>query len=243
MGDIIEKGSIKAVQDNYKKQAAAKAVTLIKDQSIVGLGAGSTIAFVVEFLKPEIENGLNIQLLTSSEETRRLLKQNKIDVSETNSFAGIDIYLDSCDQFDKDLNALKSGGGIHTQEKLLACMAGEFVLVCDEAKYTEKLETRFPLVIEMIPESVNFVHSQIQNFFPGIRTLLRKKENRAEPVITVNGNYLLDCWFSEWPELSGINPLIKTIAGVVETSLFYNIAVKAILSGENGTRTLEKRKK
>ena len=119
-------------------------------------------------------------------------------------------------------------------------MAREFVLVCDEAKYSEKLDTKLPLVIEMIPESVNFVPSQVENLFPGIKTVLRKNQKQDEPIITINGNYLLDCWFSEWPQLSGINPLVKAITGVVETSLFYNIAVKAILAGENGTRTLEK---
>ena len=230
------------MQHNFKKQAAAKAVTLIKDQSIVGLGAGSTIGFVADFLKIEIERGLNVQLLTSSLDTRRLLEQKNIPVASAGSFEEIDIYLDSCDQFDAALNALKSGGGIHTQEKLLAVMAREFILVCDETKYVEELETKFPLVIEMIPEALDFVQSQVQKLFSLNRTVLRRYEKGSGPVITVNGNYLLDCWFAQWPELSGINPLAKTITGVVETSLFYNIAAKAILAGENGTRILEKRK-
>ena len=231
------------MQDNFKKQAAARAVGLIRNQSIVGLGAGSTIAFVAGFLKGEIEKGLTVQLVTSSIETRNLLQQQGIALADAASLERIDIYLDSCDQFDAELNALKSGGGIHTQEKLFARMAVDFVLVCDETKYSEKLDTKFPLTIEIIPEAVNFVTGQIQNFFPGVKTLLRKSEKRFEPFVTVLGNYLLDNWFLQWPELSAINPKVKSITGVLETSLFYNIAKKAIVAGENGIRIVERKNK
>jgi ribose 5-phosphate isomerase A len=225
---------------DLKKEAAATAVTLIQNGNIIGLGAGATIAYLVVFLQETIEKGLAVKVLTSSIKTKELLKQNNIEVFDTNSFSQIDLYLDGCDQFDKDLHALKSGGGIHTHEKLLATMATEFVIVGDESKYVEKLDTKFPLVIEVLPEAAGFVPAKVKQIFHDVKTSIRMNANKDQPVITENKNYLFDCWFTEWPELSSINPGFKNITGVVETSLFYNIARMAIVAGENGIRIIEK---
>jgi len=225
---------------DFKQQAAAKAVTLIKNQSTIGLGAGATVMYMVGFLKAEIENGLHIKLLTSSYETKQFLLQNGIPVGEIKASSYVDIYFDGCDQFDKDLNALKSGGGIHTHEKILASMAREFILVGDESKYSEALDTKFPIVIELLPEALNFIISRTKEIFSGVRIKPRMNEQEKEFTLTENKNYLLDIWFPKWPELSEINPVLKTIPGVIETSLFYNMAQRAIIGGENGTRIIEK---
>ena len=141
---------------------------------------------------------------------------------------------------DKNLNALKSGGGIHTHEKLMASMAKQFILVGDEAKYADQLDGTYPLVIEFLPEALCYVPSRIQYLFPEVKTALRMSDKKDGAVITSNGNYLLDVWFYKWPNLSTINPLMKEITGVVETSLFYNLAHKAIIAGQDGVRIIEK---
>jgi ribose 5-phosphate isomerase A len=225
---------------DLKKAAAQKAITLITGKSIVGLGAGSTIAYLVEFLKPEIENGLLITFVSSSFSTLQLLLKCHFQVQPIASCKAIDIYFDGCDQVDKQLNALKSGGGIHTHEKLCASMAKEFVLIGDEAKYVATFDTRFPLVIEIIPEAYNFVAKQVDKVFPNVKSTYRTGDKKDGPVITANGNYLLDLWFRNWPELSTINPILKSITGVVETSLFYNMAHKAIIAGEGGVEVLKR---
>jgi len=225
---------------DFKKQAAAKAVTLVKNGYVLGLGAGSTMAHAVSFLKEDIEKGLVLKLVTSSFDTKQLLQQNGITVHEVKDFEQIDLYLDGCDQFDKNLNALKSGGGIHTHEKLLAAMAREFILVGEESKYAEKLDTKFPLAVELLPEALGFIFSRIHQLFQHVKTAVRINEKKSAPVVTTNGNYLLDIWYPEWPELSEINPLLKSIPGIIETSLFYGMAQKAIISGEKGTRIVGK---
>ena len=227
-------------KENLKKEAAKEAMTLIKDDTIVGLGAGSSIAYLLQFLKLQIENGLNVQLVTSSFSTRQLLMKNKFAVQSIAAFASIDIYFDGCDQLDNELNALKSGGGIHTQEKLLASMATEFVLIGDESKLVEHFDDRFPVVIEVLPQAVCYVPACIENLFPHSRSAYRMSEKSDGHVITENGNYLLDVWFGKWPDLSTINPLLKSITGIVETSLFYNIANKAIIAGKDGIKILKK---
>ncbi len=134
---------------NSKQEAAAKAITFIEDNSIVGLGAGSTIAYIVDYLKTKINEGLSIQLVSSSYTTKQLLVRENLSISPIEFCKQIDIYFDGCDQFDKQLNALKSGGGIHTQEKLLASMAKQFFLVGDDSKLVDKFDTKYPLVIEI----------------------------------------------------------------------------------------------
>lgn len=221
---------------DLKKEAAAKAITLIRDKTIVGLGAGSTIAYLVEFLKQEIENGLQIKFVTSSFSTRQLLLKNNFTVLQSASLSKIDIYFDGCDQLDKDLNALKSGGGIHTYEKLLASMADQFILIGDETKLVGNFDDRFPVVIEVLPEAAAFAPAKIQTLFPDSRSAFRISDKKDGHVITDNGNYLLDLWFKTWPDLATINPVLKTITGVVETSLFYRMAHKAIIAGTDGVK-------
>lgn len=223
---------------DLKKEAAKKAVTLIQNGFAVGLGAGATMAFMVECLQQQKE--LSIQLYTSSAATKSLLQQNGFQVNDIAGASQLDIYFDGCDQFDKDLNALKSGGGIHTMEKLLASMAKEFVLVGDESKYAEQLDTKFPLVLEVLPQAFSYVPAKLNTIFPDSKIEFRYHPETKNFILTENGNYLLDVWFAQLPSLSTLNSLLKTIAGVVETSLFFGMANKAIIAGNNGVRTLTK---
>lgn len=225
---------------NFKQEAAAKAITLIKENDIVGLGAGSTIAFIVDYLKAKINEGLSVQLVSSSFTTKQLLLNENLRVLRVECFEEIDIYFDGCDQFDQQLNALKSGGGIHTQEKLFASMANQFILVGDDSKLVDTFDTKYPLVIELLPQSATFVPYKIQTLFPGVKIQMRTNDKKDGAVITENGNYLVDVYFNVWPELSSINQTVKNIAGVVETSLFYRMAHKAIIAGENGVSVLGK---
>jgi ribose 5-phosphate isomerase A len=227
-------------KENFKKEAAEKAATLIGDKTVVGLGAGSSIGYLLQYLKLQIENGLSIQFVTSSFSTRQLLLKNKFVVQSIADVKSIDIYFDGCDQLDNELNALKSGGGIHTHEKLLASMANEFVLIGDESKLVENFDDHFPVVIELLPQAVSYIPGCIENIFPDSKSAYRISEKSDGYVITENGNYLLDVWFGKWPDLSTINPLLKSITGIVETSLFYNLVDKAIIAGKEGIKVFEK---
>ena len=125
---------------SLKKEAALKAISFIKPRQLVGLGAGSTIAFIVELLSEQVKAGLELNVLTSSFSTNQLLLQKGFSVLPVADVEEIDIYFDGCDQVDHHLNALKSGGGIHTKEKLLASMATQFILAGDESKYVAHLQ-------------------------------------------------------------------------------------------------------
>jgi ribose 5-phosphate isomerase A len=225
---------------DLKKEAAIKAVSFIKGKSKIGLGAGSTIAHIVDLLAGDVVAGQELSLFTSSFTTHQLLLKKGFSVLHTGDIAKLDIYFDGCDQVDKDLNAVKSGGGIHTREKLLASMAQQFILVGDNAKYTDRFDAKYPLVIEVLPEALSFVPDQVQKLFPSARTSQRMSDKTDGAAITFNGNYLLDVWFPEWPEPGPINQSVKQMTGVVETSLFYNLAHKAIIAYNDGVKVHEK---
>jgi ribose 5-phosphate isomerase A len=219
---------------------AREAISFISDGDMVGLGASTTIKHMVDLLAAAVSNGLNIQLATSSFTTKQLLQQQKLLVQPISNFSKIDIYFDGCDQFDRDLNALKSGGGIHTHEKLLASMADQFLLLGDEKKYVNSFDDKYPLVIEFLPEAIHYVPAGLHQLYRGIQTNIRLGDKKEGPAITGNGNYLLDLWFTAWPDLATINKDIKKIVGVVETSLFCNMAHKAIIAEKSGVRIIEK---
>ncbi len=223
---------------DLKKEAAKAAIAFIQPNQKIGLGAGSTMAHMVQLLQAAAAEGLAVSVYTASFATAQLLQQHGFAVQATGATATLDLYFDGCDQFDQSLNALKSGGGIHTNEKLLASMAKEFILVGDESKFAQTLDTRFPLVIEVLPAALAYAEARINALFPGVTTVLRRSGQKDGAVVTDNGNYLIDTWFSTWPPLETINPVLKTVTGILETSLFYNMAAKAIIAGPNGTRVL-----
>ena len=224
---------------DFKRQAASAASTLVNNQSVIGLGAGASIAYMIDFLSERMQKGLHVTILTSSSDTKKILLEKNIPVVDTSGVSSIDMYFDGCDQFDKELNALKSGGGIHTQEKLLASMAKEFILVGDDSKYVNQLDTKFSLVIEFIPEARGFVEKEIKEVLDVARIVLRMDKLSGKELITKNKNYLFDVWVNMWPELSIINPTLKNITGVLETSLFYKMADKAVIAGAQGIRVIK----
>ena len=225
-----------------KKMAARKAAELIRDGSSVGIGAGSTMLYLCECVKEKIESEWVLKLFTSSADTAKFLRQLHIEVLETSLTARLDIYFDGCDQIDGRLNALKSGSGIHTMEKLLASMAKKFVIIGDASKFVQRLDTKFPLVLEVLPSAIAFVHKIILSLYPDCTLTLRKSPGPEDkPVLTRNGNLLLDCWFREWPELEMIQIQCKKITGVIEISLFYQMVNEAIIANYDGIARYVKR--
>jgi ribose 5-phosphate isomerase A len=226
---------------DLKKEAAQKAASFIRPNTVVGLGDGSTIAHVASFLNEKIKQGLAVQLLTSSFNTQQLLIEYGLDVQPINHFSTIDIYIDGCDQFDRHLNALKSGSGIHTREKLVAQMAEQFILVGEEKKLVDKFDPHVPLVIELLPDAATLISTRIKNRWPQTKLALRENKESGKPVTTAYNNLLLDVLYEEWPSCSEVNDFFRSITGVVEISLFYQIATEAIVAGPDGVRVIASR--
>ena len=224
---------------DLKKQAANHAMDWIKSGMRLGLGAGSSVAHVVDGLPVLLAKGYQIECYTASASTAILLRQRGISPGMLQEIDRIDLYMDGCDQVDTRLNALKSLGGIHTHEKLLASMAASFILLGDDQKYRPNLDTTCPLAIEVIPEAAGYVVAAARKLFAEIVRTDWKQHPAGGAFITPNSNYIYNLWFRSWPELSEINPMIKSIPGVLETSLFYQMASQAIMAGPAGVRVLD----
>ena len=221
---------------DLKKVAAHEAAQWIPEHGTVGLGAGTTIAYLVDMLDP---NRKNLSITTSSQQTYKLLEEKGFRPIPINSLSAIDLYFDGCDEIDHELNALKSGGGIHTHEKLLASMAREFIILADETKWVEKFSPDCPLVLELIPESESFVRARLDPRKDISDIRLRETKDQMGPWITGNGNILLDIWFTEWPAPAGLNESLKSITGILETSLFYQMCKKAVIATKQGVKLVE----
>src|SRR5580698_2518163 len=221
---------------DYKMEAAKEALKLIRPGSTIGFGAGSTMANLIGLIKGDEALAASLITLTSSFTTRRLLQQEGFAVKEMGWVDRVDLYFDGCDQFDRRLSALKSGGGVHTTEKVLASMADEFIIVGDVSKRVERLEPTYPLVLEVIPEALSFVSDRVKKFFNPVKSELRLSNKKDGAVITERGNFLIDCWFDPFPEPAVINDRMIGIPGILEHSLFYNMAHRAIVAGPDGVK-------
>lgn len=218
-----------------KKKCAKEALKYIKDNSIVGLGGGSTISHLVDYIK---ESNLNVKVVTPSFNTEMLCIEKGIQVIPTWSVNEVDIAFDGCDEVDSNLNALKSGGGIHTKEKIIAKMSKDYILLVDESKVSENLTFKYPVVLEIFTEGIGYVKSQIERL--GGVVSIRKSKTKDCFTISDNGLLLMDVVFRDIEDIENLDKKLKNIVGVVDTSLFYNIATKAIVVSEDNIRLIEK---
>nr|WP_294943956.1 ribose 5-phosphate isomerase A [uncultured Mucilaginibacter sp.] len=223
---------------DYKLEAAKAALSLIKPNQTIGLGAGSTIAHLVNLLAAKPALAATLNFTSSSFKTTQLLSTHGLRIQQPALLNKLDIYFDGCDQFDAELNALKSGGGIHTTEKALASMADEFVLLGDEGKFAKQLNATYPLVIEILPQALQIVLAKLAALFPLATITQRISTQKDGALISDNGNMLVDVYFTELPNPKELNIQVKMFPGVVEHSLFYQLATKAIIAGADGVKTI-----
>jgi ribose 5-phosphate isomerase A len=223
---------------DYKLEAAKAAFKFIKAQQTIGLGAGTTVFHLVDMIRQDQDLAQSVIFVSSSFKTNAYLQQHGLTVKPSAMVKHLDIYFDGCDQFDQELSALKSGGGIHTSEKILASMASEFILMGDETKLVPRLNTTYPLVIEILPQALQIVLDRIQAAFPDAAIKLRMSNQKDGAVISENGNLLADIQFAILPQWQQLNTQVKMIPGIVEHSLFYQMATKAVIAGENGIRII-----
>lgn len=225
---------------DHKQEAAREAAQLVTPGNTIGLGAGSTMTHLIAALQEQPDLARSLKTVTSSFATRQKLLQENLTVLDSGWLSRVDWYFDGCDQFDRRLNALKSGGGVHVAEKVLAAMADQFILVGDYTKRVERFDAKFPLVVEVIPEALAYVSDRIRKFFNPSRSGLRLSDKKDGAVITERGNFLIDVWFETFPEPAMLNERVIAIPGILEHSLFYNMSHRAITAGPDGIQIFTK---
>lgn len=223
---------------NLKKLCAKEALKYIDNNSIIGLGGGSTIAYLIEFLSEKIKNGFRIKVVTPSSKTKLLCIKNGIEVLPTCSVKEVSTAFDGCDEVDKNLNALKSGGGIHTKEKLIASMAKDYILLVDDSKLVDTLDFKYPVVLEILEDSLSYVENKVKEL--GGNPELRTSSIKDGFIISDDGNLLMDVMFSNVEDIYKLENDLVNIFGVIATSLFVNKVTKVLVAGENNIRVLSK---
>lgn len=219
--------------NDLKRMCAKEAIKYIRDEMVVGLGGGRTIAYLIEYIK---EENLKVKIVTPSTKTKMICIENSLEVLHTGFVDKVDVAFDGCDQVDKNLNALKSGGGIHTKEKLIASMAKEYILLVDEAKVEKELSFKSPVVLEILEDSLKYVEREVLKL--GGKPVTRTSDIKDGFTISDNGNLLMNVSFSKVEDVYELNSSLINICGVIETSLFTNVITKVIVASEQGIRVI-----
>ncbi len=227
-----------AGNDEYKKQAAEAAVELVQSGMVLGLGHGSTVQFALEALAVKLKDGQlkNIVAIPCSKKTESEARRLGIALSDLNDHAAIDLTLDGADEVDAQLNLIKGGGAALMREKIVAQASRREVIMVDESKLSEKLGSRVPLPIEV----AQFGWARQQAFVAGLggKAILRMDAG-SKPVISDQGNYLLDCDFGPIADPPALASALEARSGILEHGLFLGLATDVIIVGAKGLQHLK----
>ena len=177
----------------------------------------------------------DITVVTPSPTTRQLATVLGYTVVDTAYCDRIDIAFDGCDQLDHHGNALKSGGGIHANEKIIASLADEYWLLTMQDRLVDQFDIKTPLVLEVLPAALSLVMRTVSDL--GGQATIRTANNRDGFTLTDSGSLLIDCHFPTYAKLTDLNVELATLAGVVETSYFDHLVTNAWL-GDATTNTV-----
>jgi ribose 5-phosphate isomerase A len=222
-------------KQELKQLVGFSAAKLVKDGMICGIGTGSTVAFFIEALGLRIKDeGLKIIGVPTSFQSRLLCRQYGVETVMAQDCVNLDLAVDGADEVDPELNAIKGGGAAHTCEKLIASMARQFVIIVDETKLVPCLGTQFPVPIEIIPAALKYVNETILRL--GGEPQLRMGIKKDGPVITDNGQFVIDATFKAGADLRIIDRELHFTPGVIETGLFFDLASQVLVgSAQNMT--------
>ena len=220
--------------DNAKKAAAEAALKYLVPGEVLGVGTGSTVNFFIDALakrKADVAGAVS-----SSEASTARLKQVGIPVLDLNNAGTLSLYVDGADEANEHLQLIKGGGGALTREKIVAGASRKFVCIADASKLVRVLG-KFPLPVEVIPMARSYVARELVRL--GGRPVLREKD--GQPVITDNGNPILDVHGLEITDPVKLEVEINLIPGVVCVGLFSRRPADVLILGaESGVRELRR---
>jgi len=214
-----------------KQQVGFAAADRVKSGMIVGLGTGSTTAYTIQALGDRIKSGQlkDIKGVPTSFQSEVLAKQYGVPLTTLDEIDRIDIAIDGADEVDAHLNLIKGGGAAHTREKVVDYLAAQFIVVVDSSKMVDKLGSTFRVPIEVIPMAIAPVTRAIEKL--GGKPELRMGIRKAGPVITDQGNMVIDVKFDNLDNPVELEKTLNNIPGVLENGLFVN-CTDLVLVGE-----------
>jgi ribose 5-phosphate isomerase A len=213
--------------DDAKRRAGESAADAVSDGAVVGLGTGSTAAYAIRELGRRVDSGLDIRGIPTSHGARRLAREVGIPLT-TLAEATPDVAIDGADQV-AGFELIKGGGAAHAREKLVDSAAERFLVVVDETKLAEPLDAAVP--VEVLPDAVPVVERELVAL--GGTPELRAAERKDGPVVTDNGNLVVDCAFGAIADAEALAADLSALPGVVEHGLFVGLADEIHVGSED----------
>ena len=217
------------MDSKHKKQAAAHAaLEFIEPGTVLGVGTGSTVNYLIEALAA-VRDRIDT-VVSSSRASTKLLEEQGFDVATLNEAGALDLYIDGADETNKHLQLIKGGGGALTREKILAGAARRFVCIADDTKLVGMLGS-FPLPIEVLPMAQAFVSHKLVK--------MRAQPIWREGFVTDNGGHILDVHDLAIPNPVEMETRLNQIPGIVTVGLFAHRPADILLIGnDSGVREM-----
>ncbi len=223
--------------DKAKFVAAKRAAEMVEDGMRVGLGTGSTAAWLVRCLAELVqEDGLRFRGVPTSTRTAELARDLGLEVISLDEARWLDLTIDGADEFNADLNLIKGGGGALLQEKIVATASDQMVVIADAAKEVENLGA-FPLPVEVIPFGWQTTQALIEETLVSMDVMGRNatlRMNGEVPFVTDEGNHILDLHLGRIGNPRQLALVINQIPGVVENGLFIDICDQVVIGFADG---------
>jgi ribose 5-phosphate isomerase A len=225
--------------EEAKRAAADCAVDLVSSGSVIGLGTGSTMRYVLEALARKLEDRAlrDVSGVPTSERTASLARQLGIPLTTLDDHPALPLAIDGADEIDPALNLIKGFGGALLREKIVAFASAALIVVADERKIVPMLGSRSPVPIEVLPFALPVVFQRLATL-PG-RLEVRPGEGRT-PFVTDEGNNIIDYHSGPIANPAALDAEIRRIPGVIDHGLFLGMACQAIVAGATGVQTLSR---
>ena len=226
--------------EDLKREAAARALTLVRDGMKLGLGTGSTAKHFVDLLGERVRTeGLRVTGVPTSEATRAQAEGLGIPLTTLDETPELDITVDGTDEVDARLRLIKGGGGAHLREKIVALASKRMIVIADETKEVETLG-RFKLPIEVIPFGLAATRRAVEKAIAeaGCTGPLALRMRDGRELRTDSGNLILDADLGRIPDPEALAARLDAVTGMVEHGLFIGICSAAILATKDGIRVI-----
>jgi ribose 5-phosphate isomerase A len=216
--------------EQIKKNLGKYAADMVPANSIIGMGTGSTVYWLIQELAVRVRNGFSIRIVPTSTQTKKLAAEAGIGSMALNEVDVLAMTIDGADEIDDHFQLIKGGGGALLQEKMVAAASQKLIIIADESKLVKQLG-HFPLPVEVIPVGWKQVQKKIISA-GSEKAELRKAGD--QPFVTDNGHYILDGYFEKIEDAASLNMRLHLIPGVVETGLFINMADRVVIGRADG---------
>ncbi|WP_436923318.1 ribose-5-phosphate isomerase RpiA [Halosimplex amylolyticum] len=220
-------------REEAKRRAGESAAAEVRDGTVVGLGSGSTAAHAIRALGREVDGGLDVEGVPTSFQAREIAIDVGIPLTTLDE-ADVDVAIDGADQF-AGADLVKGGGGSHAREKIVDTAADRFLVVADPTKEVDVLD--YPVPVEVLPDARTTVADAVRRL--GGQPELRRADRKSGPVVSDNGNLILDCDFGAMPDPAGLAADLSALPGVVEHGLFVDYADEVHVGTETDVTVFE----